>query len=99
MSIVASIICKWKKFVLPRAGRPANREGVEEFVVTEVTKTPVVTLTELSVARKPSRRITISAALYQSGVFGSMARKAGENHTRDQKPLTLGGMNWESSQG
>ena len=49
---VASIILKWKKFgttkTLPRAGHPAklsNRES--RALVREVTKNPMVTLTEL----------------------------------------------------
>ena len=48
----------------------------------EVTKNPMVTLTEIqrfSVERgEPSRRTTISAALHQSGLYGRVAR---------QKPL------------
>ena len=47
--------------------------------VREVTRNPMVTLTELqssSVAmEEPSRKITISAALYQSGLYGRVARR------------------------
>ena len=49
---VASIILKWKKFrttkTLPRAGRPAklSNQG-RTALVMEVTKYPMVTLTEL----------------------------------------------------
>jgi hypothetical protein len=45
-------------------------------LVREVTKNPMVTLTELqssSVEKgEPSRRTTISAALLKSGLFGQM---------------------------
>jgi len=70
---VASIIRKCKKFgttrTLPRAGRPSTlRDGGRRALVREVTKNPVVTLTELqhcSVERgEPSRRTTISPALH-----------------------------------
>ena len=50
-------------------------------LVREVTKNPMVTLIELqssSEMGEPSRRTIISAALYQSGFFGRVAR---------QKPL------------
>ena len=47
-------------------------------MVREVTKNPMVTLTELqrfSVEMgEPSRRTTISAALHQSGLYGRVAR-------------------------
>ena len=70
-----AIILKWKKFgttkTLPRADRPAklsNRERRALF--REVTKNPMVTLTELRSSSvemgEPSRRTTISAALHQS---------------------------------
>jgi hypothetical protein len=69
---VASIILKWKKFgttkTLSRAGRPAklrNRGG--KTLVREVTKNPMVTLTELQRSSvemgEPSRRTTTSAEL------------------------------------
>jgi hypothetical protein len=84
---VASIILKWKKFgttkTLPGAGRQAkvsNRGG--RALVGEVTKNPMVTLTELQSSfvemGESSRRTTISAALHQSGLYGRVAR---------QKPL------------
>jgi hypothetical protein len=80
---VFSIICKWKKFgttrTLPRAGRLAKlSDRGRRALVREVTKNPMVTLTELqrfSVERgEPSRRTTISAALHQSGLYGRVAR-------------------------
>ncbi|KAG2466509.1 TCB1 transposase, partial [Polypterus senegalus] len=83
MSTVASIICKSKKFettrTLPRAGRPSKlSDWGRRVLVREVTKNPMVTLSELqrsSVERgEPSRRTTISAAIHQSGVYGRMAR-------------------------
>ena len=87
MSTVASIICKWKKFgttrTLPRVDRPAKlSDWGRRALVREVTKNPMVTLTELrrcSVKRgEPSRRTTIFAALHQAGLYGRVAR---------QKPL------------
>ncbi|KAG2466803.1 TCB1 transposase, partial [Polypterus senegalus] len=87
MSTVASIIREWKKFentrTLPRAGRPSKlSDRVRRALVREVTKNPMVTLSELqrsSVERgEPSRRTTISAAIHQSGLYGTVAR---------QKPL------------
>ncbi|KAG2462834.1 TC1A transposase, partial [Polypterus senegalus] len=87
MSTVASIIRKWKKFettrTLPRAGRPSKlSDQGRRALVREVTKNPMVTLSELqrsSVERgEPSRRTTISAAIHQSGLYGRVAR---------QKPL------------
>ena len=51
-------------------------------MVREVTKNPMVTLTELQRSSvemgEPSRKTTISAALHQSGLYGRVAR---------QKPL------------
>ena len=79
---VATIILKWKKFgktkTLPRAGRPAKLSNRRRrALVTEVTKNPMVTLTELQSAcvemGEPSRRTTISAALHQSGLYGRVA--------------------------
>ena len=79
-----AIILKCKKFrttkTLPRAGRPAklSNRGRRAFV-REVTKNPVVTLTELQSSSvemgEPSRRTTISAALYQQGLYGRVARR------------------------
>ena len=75
---VASIIFKWNKFgttkTLPTAGRPAklNKRG-RRALVRDVN--PLVTLTELQSSSvemgEPSRRTIISAALYQSGLYGS----------------------------
>ncbi|KAG2469321.1 TC1A transposase, partial [Polypterus senegalus] len=84
MSPVASIIHKWKKFettrTLPRAGRPSKLSNWgRRDLVREVTKNPMVTLSELqrySVERgEPSRRTTISAAIHQSGLYGRVARR------------------------
>ena len=80
---VAYIILKWKKFettkTLPRAGRPAKLSNwVRRALVREVTKNPMVTLTELQTSLmamgEPSRRTTIPAALHQSGLYGRVAR-------------------------
>ena len=79
---VASIILKWKKFVktLPRAGRLAKliNQG-RRALVREVTKNPMVTLTELQSSSvemgEPSRKTTISAAFHQSGLFVRVARR------------------------
>jgi transposase len=83
-STVASIILKWKKFgttsILPRAGHPAklNNRGRRAFV-REVIKNPMVTLTELQSSSMEmgdtSRRTTISAALHQSGLHGTVTRR------------------------
>jgi transposase len=81
---VTSIILKWKKFgttkTLPRAGllaRLSNRG--RRALVSEVTKNPIVTLTELQSSSVEmgylSRRTTISAALHQSGLYGRVARR------------------------
>jgi hypothetical protein len=77
---VASIILKWKKFgttkTLPRAGRQDKLSNLgSRALVREVTKNPMVTLTELQRSSvemgEPSRRTTISAALHQLGLYGS----------------------------
>ncbi|KAG2457186.1 TCB1 transposase, partial [Polypterus senegalus] len=84
MSTLASIIRKWNKFkttrTLPRAGRPSKlSDWGRRALVREVTKKPMVTLSELqrsSVERgEPSRRTTISAAIHQSGLYGTVARR------------------------
>lgn len=73
MSTVASIIRKWKKYgttrTLPGAGRPYKlSDQGRRALVREVTKNPMVTLSELqrsSVERgEPSLRSTISAAIH-----------------------------------
>ena len=83
-STVVSIIRKWKKFgttrTLPRAGRPAKLSNRgRRALVREVTKNPMVTLTELQHSSvemgETSRRTTISAALHQSGLYGRVARR------------------------
>ena len=77
---VASIIPKWKKLrttkTLPRAGHPAKLNNQERrALVREVIKNLMVTLTELQSSSvemgAPSRRTTISAAIHQSGLYGS----------------------------
>ena len=81
---VDSIVLKWKKFgttkTLPRAGRPAKRRNRgRKALVWEVTKNPMVTLTELQSSSvdmgEPSRRTTISAALQQSVFHCRLARR------------------------
>jgi hypothetical protein len=71
---LASTILKWKKFgttkTLPRAGHLAKlRNRVRRALVREVSKNPMVTLTELQGSSvemgEPSRRTTISAAFNQ----------------------------------
>ena len=76
---VASIILKWKK-IFPRAGLPAKLSNWgRRTLVREVTKNPMVTLTELQSSPvemgEPSRRTTISEALHQSGLYGRGARR------------------------
>ena len=77
---VASILLKWKKFgttkTLPRTVRPIKLSNQGRSVlVREVTKNLMVTLVELQSSSvkmgEPSRRITISAALHQLGLYGS----------------------------
>ena len=84
MSTVASIIRQWKKFgttrTLPRAGCLAKlSDWGRRALVREVTKNPMVTLTELQRCTlkrgEPSRRTTISEALHQSGLYGRVARQ------------------------
>ena len=81
---VASITHEWKKFgttkTLPRAGRLAKlRNRRRRAMVREVTRNPMVTLTELQSSSvemgEPSRRTVISAALPQSGLYGRVARR------------------------
>jgi len=48
MRTVASIIREWKKFgTLPRAGCPKLSDRRRRALVREVTKNPMVTMTEL----------------------------------------------------
>ena len=81
---VDSIFLKWKKFgttkTLPRAGHPAKLSNRgRRALVREVTRNPMVTLTELQSSsvemEKLSRRTIISAALHQSGLYGRLARR------------------------
>uniref|UniRef100_A0A673VZE6 Uncharacterized protein n=1 Tax=Salmo trutta TaxID=8032 RepID=A0A673VZE6_SALTR len=81
---VASIILEWKKFgttkTLPRTGHldKQSNQG-RRALVREVTKNPVVILTELQSSsveiRELSRRTTISGALHQSGLYGRVDRR------------------------
>lgn len=82
VSTVASISLKQKKFgttrILPRAGCPARlSDQGRRALDREVTKNPMVTLTELqhfSVERgEPEKQQ--SAALHQSGLYGRVARR------------------------
>uniref|UniRef100_A0AAY4D5G9 Transposase Tc1-like domain-containing protein n=1 Tax=Denticeps clupeoides TaxID=299321 RepID=A0AAY4D5G9_9TELE len=84
MSTVASIIRKWKKFkttrTLPRAGRPPKlSDRGRRAIVREVTKNPMVTLSELQRSSadrgEPSSQTTISAAIHQSGLYGRVSRR------------------------
>ncbi|KAG2461859.1 TC1A transposase, partial [Polypterus senegalus] len=84
MSTMTIIIRKWKKFkttrTLPRAGQPSKlSDRGRRALVREVTKNPMVTLSELqrsSVERgEPSKKTTISAAIHQSGLYGRVARR------------------------
>uniref|UniRef100_A0AAZ3QMK9 Transposase n=3 Tax=Oncorhynchus tshawytscha TaxID=74940 RepID=A0AAZ3QMK9_ONCTS len=80
---VTPIILKFKNLEpprLPRAGRPAKlRNRGRMALVREVTKNPMVTLTEFQSSfvemGEPYRRTTISPALHQSGLYGRVARR------------------------
>jgi hypothetical protein len=93
---VASIVVKWKKFVttktLPRAGRLAKLSNRERrALVKEVTKNLMVTLTDLQSSSfevgETSRRTTISAALHQSGLYGSGQTEATPQYKAHDCPL------------
>jgi hypothetical protein len=81
---VTSIVLQWKKFGTTKTllALAALRNHGRMALVWEVTKNPMVTLTELQCSSvemgEPSRKTAISAALHQSGLHGSVAR---------QKPL------------
>ncbi|KAI2648153.1 Transposable element Tcb1 transposase [Labeo rohita] len=86
-STVASIILKWKTFgttrTLPRAGRPAKLSyRGRRALVREVKKYPKITVAELQRCSwemgESCRKLTITAALHQSGLYGRVTR---------QKPL------------
>jgi hypothetical protein len=81
---VVSNILKWKKFgttkTLPSGGRREKLTNQGRMtLVREVTKNPMVTLTELQCSSvemgEPSRRTTVSAALHQSGLYSRVARQ------------------------
>ena len=74
----------WKKFgttkTLPRAGCLAKlSDRGRRALVRELTKNPMVTLTELMSSsvemEEPYRRTTISAAVHQSCLYGRVARR------------------------
>ena len=85
-NVVASIVLQLNKFEttksLLRADLPAKLSNQGRALVREVTKNPMVFLTELQNSfvemGEHSRWTTISAALHQSGLYGRVAR---------QKPL------------
>ena len=62
-----------------RSGWSKLSDRGRRALVREVTKNPMVTLSELqhsSVERgEPSRKTTISAAIHQSGLYGRVARR------------------------
>ena len=70
---VASNILKWKNFgttkTLPRAVHQAK---LRRALVREVTKNPMVTLTEL---QSSSVEMGAPATLHQSGLYGRVARR------------------------
>jgi hypothetical protein len=75
---VASIILKWKKFgttkTPPRAGRPAKLSNRgRRALVREVTKNPMVTLTEFLCG--DTRTFQKVNHLSQSGLYGRVARQ------------------------
>jgi hypothetical protein len=83
-NIVASVILKWMKFgttkTLPRAGRPAKLSNLwRRALVKEVTKNPIVALTELLSSSLEMgelyRTTTISVAFHQLGLYGRVARR------------------------
>ena len=81
---VAPIILKWKKFgatkTIPRDGRQAKLSNRgRRALVREVTKNPMVTLTELQSSSVEMIVLLegspISAAFHQSGLYGRVARR------------------------
>ncbi len=83
-STVASIILKWKTFgttrTLHRAGHPAKLSyRGRRSLVREVKKNPKITVAKLQRCiremRESCRKPTINAALHQSGLYGSVARR------------------------
>jgi len=80
---VASIILKWKMFgttiTLPRPGRPAKLSNRgRRALVRELKKNPQITVAELQRCSREmaesSTKLTITAALHQSGLYGRVAR-------------------------
>ena len=92
---VASNFLKWKKFGttknLPRAGHPAKLSNQRRALVRDVTKIPMVTLTELQNSSvemgEPSKMTTISAALHQPDLYGRVARQKPLLSKRQDSPL------------
>ena len=104
---MASIILKWKNLgttkTLPRAERPAKLSNPgRRDLVREVTKNPMVTLTEFQSSSvemgEPSRRTIISAALHQSGFYGRMARRKPLLSKRHMTALEYAKMHLKDSQ-
>ena len=97
-STVSSIIRKWKEYgttqTLPRAGRPNKLRNRARTLMREVTKNPMITLTELqsSLAEvgEPAETTTIPAALYKSRVDGRVARRKPlltKRHMKDSESM------------
>ena len=91
---VASIL-KWKRFgttkTLPRTGHSAKLNNQGRTLVREVTMNLMVTLTELQSSsvemRGHSRRTTLSAALHQSGLYGSGQMETTHQYKSHDSPL------------
>ena len=78
---VASIILKWKKFgttkTLPSAGRQAKLSNREKGLGQVGDQEPDGHSDRVPLEMgEPSRRTTISAALHQSGLYGSVQTEA-----------------------
>ena len=75
---VASIILKWKKFGTTKTLPAKLSNQRSRALVREVTKNPMVTLTELQSSSvemgEPSRRTAILATVHQSGLYDRLAR-------------------------
>ena len=93
---MACTILKWKKFgitnTLPRACHPAKLSNWgRRALVREVIKNLMVTLKELQISSvetgEPSGRTTISAALHQSGLYGSGQTEATPQEKEEKRPL------------
>ncbi len=82
-STVASIILNWKTFgttrTLPRAGRPAKLSYRGRRALVREVKNPKITVAEIQRCIREMgescRKLTITAALHQSGLYGRLARR------------------------